>query len=294
MSRFVVDDFRHSLTLRGSPRRDAFTLAHKRELGPGFYASDVDLVLVDKAEPGIVAFFDCKAPGEPISFAEVIAYEELVPIAPLYVVEVDDPRTGPFTVARYVRGDWGPSPPVVELEPVARLADWRAFLGWELELRRGRVRRIRAERAAQPGPAPTPVGATPTATPGGLDGWGDVEFIVSANNLGEGGRRRDRLEVYLNVNGARLAYLHPTDGHEPIRCKTLEGHRFDARCSGDHRKNFRSVPATALGRWLKADRGCLPGDVVRGRWERDERGTYLLLRFFRAGPAPAPREGGRK
>jgi hypothetical protein len=136
MSRLLVDDFDHALRLRGSPRRDAFKHAHKAMLGHGFYATDVDLVLVEKRPPGVVAIVDCKQPGEPVSFAEVLAYTALLSVAPVYLVEVDDPLTGPFAIRRYRTGDWEPRPPEVALEPVAVCADWAAFRRWERALRR--------------------------------------------------------------------------------------------------------------------------------------------------------------
>lgn len=135
-----VDDFKHALSLRGSPRRDAFKHAHKAKLGPGFWASDLDLVLIRKAPPGIVAILDCKQPGEPLSFAEVIAYNALMRLVPIFVVEARDAETGPFRVLAYHGGDWRPSPPIVRLEPVADCADWAALGEWESALRRGTTR----------------------------------------------------------------------------------------------------------------------------------------------------------
>ena len=133
-----VDDFEHSLGLRGAPRRDAFKHAHKARLGPGgYYASDLDLVLVAKAPAGIVAFLDCKQPGEPLSFAEVLTYNGLLAVAPIYVVEVRDPEAGPFAIRRYLGGDWHPRPPEVRLEPIGVCPDWPAFGAWERSLRRG-------------------------------------------------------------------------------------------------------------------------------------------------------------
>ena len=131
-----VDDFRHSLSLRGSPRRDAFKHAHKARLGAGYYASDLDLLLVAKEPERLLAILDCKQPGEPLSFAEVIAYNALAALVPVYVIEVIDPETGPFAVLRYRSGDWRPRPPIVQLERVRLCRDWEALRVWEDELRR--------------------------------------------------------------------------------------------------------------------------------------------------------------
>jgi hypothetical protein len=135
MSRLQVDDFGHALGLRGSPLRDTFTYAHKARLGPGYWATDVDLVLVEKDPPGIVAYLDCKRPNEPVSFAEALAYNKLQATAPVFVIEVRDAEWGPFTVSRYVAGDWHRSPPTVRLEPVRECADWEALGVWERSLR---------------------------------------------------------------------------------------------------------------------------------------------------------------
>ena len=64
-----------------------------------------------------------------------MAYNALRALAPVCVVEVRDPTTGPFTVRRYRGGDWRPSPPRVDLEPVAVCAGWEAFAAWERSLR---------------------------------------------------------------------------------------------------------------------------------------------------------------
>jgi len=133
-----VDNFNHSLALRGSPRRDSFKHAHKAKLGPGFWATDLDLVLVGKDPPGIRAFLDCKQPGEPLSFAEVLAYNELAEIAPLFIIEVRDPETGPFTIRRYRSGNWQPSPPVVLSDFVLTCTNWDGLRAWEQSVREGR------------------------------------------------------------------------------------------------------------------------------------------------------------
>lgn len=135
----VIDDFAHSRRLVGAPRRDAFKAAHKVMLGGGgYYASDVDLALVAKAPEGIVAFLDCKQPGELLSMAEVLAYNALLVLAPIYVVEVRDAWKGPFRIHRYRGGDHRPRPPEVQLEAVTTCVDWPAFKRWEAHLRWGR------------------------------------------------------------------------------------------------------------------------------------------------------------
>jgi len=159
----TVDDRWHTLALAGSPRLDAFKAAHKARLGPTHFATDVDLLVVEKHPPGIAAILDVKSPDEPLSFAQVVAFEALrvaLPDAPIFVVAVDDATRGPFRVAAYLGGDWRPRPPVVLLSPARVLPDWPAFSAWETALRRDfRIRHHLQRREAdrrRESEAPTP------------------------------------------------------------------------------------------------------------------------------------------
>jgi len=139
MSPLKVDDYAHSLGLRGAPRRDAFKAAHKTELGRGFYAADLDLVLVADRPPRLVAFLDCKQPGEALSFTELVTYNRLMDVAPIYIVEVRDAARGPFTIKRF-RGATITAPGLPhlwQLEFVLTCMGWAAFRVWEAALRRG-------------------------------------------------------------------------------------------------------------------------------------------------------------
>ena len=80
---------------------------------------------------------NAKRPGEPLSFAEVLAYNELAEIAPVYIIEVRDPETGPFSIRRYRSGDWHPSPPVVVSDFVTTCTGWDALRAWEQAVREG-------------------------------------------------------------------------------------------------------------------------------------------------------------
>lgn len=136
VSRLIVDDTAHSLTLTGAPRLDAFKAQHKARLGPGYWASDLDLVLVEKAPPGIVAVLEVKQPDEPASMAQVILLNALLALAPVFLLYVGDPGRGPFRVVPYLGGDWRPRPPVLDTGPPGFLADWHALRTWETALRR--------------------------------------------------------------------------------------------------------------------------------------------------------------
>lgn len=128
----VMDSMKRHLM--GSENRDKFKWAHK-QIDKTFYAFDLDFVLVEKEPLGIVAFVDFKTPLDRITFAEVLGYESLKVIAPIYVIESSDPENGPFVVSEYKGGDFKPEPPSVDLRWIGEFADWAALEGWERALR---------------------------------------------------------------------------------------------------------------------------------------------------------------
>ena len=121
--------------LKGSPSRDSFKQKHK-SLDPSFYACDLDFVLVDKKEGGrIVAFLDFKKPLDSITFSEVLAYEILKVIAPIYIVVSPAPDDGPFSVRQYISGNYRPYPPECNIQKICECLNWEQFAQWEKELR---------------------------------------------------------------------------------------------------------------------------------------------------------------
>ncbi|HXI16218.1 MAG TPA: hypothetical protein VNM48_07590 [Chloroflexota bacterium] len=110
---------------------------------------------------------------------------------------------------------------------------------------------------------------------------GEIVFTLTDNNLREGGRPRNPLEVYMNVDSERAAFLG-ADAVEHFSCITDDGEAFDATARGTHFKNFRSRPIVALGNWLLLRCRAMPGDEVRARWELDQ----LRLRYVRKYAAP--------
>ena len=122
--------------LKGSPSRDTFKQAHK-SLSNSFYACDIDFVFVGNHPPGIIAFLDFKLPRDTVTFSEVLAYNDLLKLAPVYIVEASDPANGPFKVARYTRGviNAYPRPPTITLEPVGTFCNLAAFGEWERKIR---------------------------------------------------------------------------------------------------------------------------------------------------------------
>lgn len=121
--------------LKGSERRDTFKFLHKKRMPGWYYATDIDFALVSKEPPGIIAFLDFKTPWEDITFAEVLAYNVLLGVAPIYIVQSSSPESGPFRVLQYVSGDWHPEPPVVNLVPMQECMGWEDLTLWEAGLR---------------------------------------------------------------------------------------------------------------------------------------------------------------
>jgi hypothetical protein len=112
----------------------------------------------------------------------------------------------------------------------------------------------------------------------GADG---IVFVLTENNLREGGRSRDPLEAYLNVDSEKALYL----GDDELLCETDDGQVFVARATGDHFKNFRSHHAVDLGGWIKVRCRALPGDEIHAQWANgDER--VLRLAYVRKYAVP--------
>lgn len=122
--------------LRGSPNRDAFKQWHKK-LDSRFYACDLDLVLVDKNPPGIAAAIDYKttSPYEYVTFAEVLAYNDLLSKGIRVYIVIGDEPFEELTIYQYMGGDWKPEPPKVDLELIARVDGLAGFSKWEREVR---------------------------------------------------------------------------------------------------------------------------------------------------------------
>lgn len=132
--------------LRGSPLRDLFKQLHKSMLPGHMTGCDVDFVIVEKNPDCVVAYFDLKRTGEGVTFAEVIAYNELIKQAPLYLLYTGGPEAleaGRFEVYQYLGGNRGPNPPAVVTELVGRLVNWEQFSLWEQGLRDGSKKRGR-------------------------------------------------------------------------------------------------------------------------------------------------------
>ncbi len=124
--------------LKGSPLRDRFKQLHKERLPSHMTGCDLDFAIVEKNPDCIVAFKDVKRVGEAVTFAEVIAYNWLLRLAPVFLLYTAGPEAleaGRFEVRRYLGGNRGPNPPTIATELVARLASWEQYREWEQALR---------------------------------------------------------------------------------------------------------------------------------------------------------------
>ena len=142
---------------RGSKTRDLFKLLHKHYLPSNCYALNSDLELVEKKPvPFIAARLDFKLEGDSVSFAEVIAYNQLIQQPapwriPVYLVEALRPfddgemkeviakaKAHRFRIYEYLGGDPYPSPPIVKKQLVIANIDWNGLREWETRLRERR------------------------------------------------------------------------------------------------------------------------------------------------------------
>ena len=126
---------------QGSEANDIFKRRHKQELPGSYYALDVDLILVSKFPPGVVAYLDYKKSADSVTFTEALYYNSRLTEAPVFIVESDDPEVGPFSIYRYLGGDTKPEPPDVQIELVDKFDDWAGFKIWEGVLRQEYIKR---------------------------------------------------------------------------------------------------------------------------------------------------------
>ena len=140
-----------------------FNYIHNYEAGlPKHYASDLDLVLLDKKpEPHIPAFLEMKREGEPVKFTQAILFEYLKDTAPVFIIRAkNDIKELPsdehlFDVERFIKTkNLSKEPPEIETQTVEKDLKWGGYVeydswtefrcsqkdglvGWEDDLRRG-------------------------------------------------------------------------------------------------------------------------------------------------------------
>jgi len=120
--------------LKGSPSRDTFKFMHKK-LSRRLYGCDLDYICVDKYPYRIVCFYDYKSQYEAITFSEVIAFNVLKDLVPVFIVRSRNPETGPFVIFKYEGGDPSPEPPTYSLTLLRQCETWVDFQQWEEQIR---------------------------------------------------------------------------------------------------------------------------------------------------------------
>jgi hypothetical protein len=135
------------LTLIGSASRDLFKAAHKQLLEHSnprvqaryrpLYACDIDFVIVEfKPRRGIVCYYDYKRAPDPIRATERVAYEAQLVVAPVFIVEGENPTEGPFDVYEFMGvTDRGAKDEKAILEHRIFCKNWLYLAEWEYQLR---------------------------------------------------------------------------------------------------------------------------------------------------------------
>jgi hypothetical protein len=121
--------------LVGSASLDQWKFKHKRMLPGKFYATDLDLLLVEKyPENHIVCAIDYKQSWDGITFTQVILFNWLLDEdIPVYVVQETDADT--FSIYKYLGGDPKPEPPKVQLKLLHDGLGWAEFEAWQRTIR---------------------------------------------------------------------------------------------------------------------------------------------------------------
>jgi hypothetical protein len=136
-----------------------FKRLHRKAGLAEHYASDLDLVLVDKDPKRISAFIDFKNKDEHIKFTQSIIFPQLSDIAPVFIIRAETAIDGVdrvdhrFTVSEFIETtDSKQHPPDVETEVIEENLSWGGLIthgnkahfldeggggliGWEHEVR---------------------------------------------------------------------------------------------------------------------------------------------------------------
>jgi hypothetical protein len=129
----MTTDSKHEL--EGSKSKDRFLFNRKSPRMAGWlYFADVDGVMICKHPNKIVALIDYKTSTDGITFAECIAYNDLMKHYPIYII-MGDPDYETLDIYKYEGGDPTPEPPIVKLVFVKRTVGMKEYERWEMELR---------------------------------------------------------------------------------------------------------------------------------------------------------------
>ena len=120
--------------LKGSPSRDLFKQMHKRT-DRRHYATDIDLAMILKYPwPHMPFYVDHKNHNEPLTFAEVVAYNDAIMRGQRVFIVRGNAEQGPFVINEYIGGHHlGPTWTEVF---VCEADGWGAFEEWEASVRK--------------------------------------------------------------------------------------------------------------------------------------------------------------
>lgn len=139
-------------SIKGSQSRDEFKFWHKQKRGQ-YYGGDFDFWLVEKvvykgkAYGGIAAIVDFKMENDKLTFAEVMAYEDLLSNGyKVFIVRsnIQKRKNGlidkknsftTFTIEKYISGNWKPDDVPVKTEIVLRNGSENDYWKWEDNIR---------------------------------------------------------------------------------------------------------------------------------------------------------------
>ena len=124
--------------LFGSPARDMFLYWHKQPPMPmGFNGSDVDFVVVaGKGKSACIkAIIDYKMPYDSLTWAECVAYNDLMKYYPIYIVWSNADFID-FKISRYVGCDLETEPPEPRLKDTIKLHGQKEYITWEASIRK--------------------------------------------------------------------------------------------------------------------------------------------------------------
>lgn len=120
--------------LKGSPNTDTFKYLHKQRLPGSFYATDVDLVLMDHLGP--IAVIDFKTRGDKVTYTEALLYRWFMGFSlPVFIIETKNPERGPFLVMRVHSFNIQENEVITVWSEINEMRSWTEIEAWEKSLR---------------------------------------------------------------------------------------------------------------------------------------------------------------
>lgn len=127
--------------LKGSPLRDRFKHLRKQRMSRRFFASDLDLCLIEFDPPRVVALLDFKSGSDNITDAEAVLYLTALRQwkVPVFIIRCDnlgsEPKEHCFDVMELTDGQVLPTHSDLKFRMVLKNASWKELDEWERDLR---------------------------------------------------------------------------------------------------------------------------------------------------------------